>query len=178
LVIAKTELAHQGLSQQFKARQVEKRYLALVHGEMAAGAGRIEAPIGRREHDRKRMGVRREGGREARTRFRVLRRLPGMTLVELDLETGRTHQIRVHLAHIHHPVVGDQAYGGRQERREAALHERWVARQMLHAWRLGFRHPRTGIWQEFTAPIPEDFRQAAGVTEEMVRQWDSRAVER
>jgi 23S rRNA pseudouridine1911/1915/1917 synthase len=172
LVIAKTELAHLGLSQQFKTRQVEKRYLALVHGEMAAAAGRIEAPIGRHAHNRKRMDVRREGGREARTCFRVLRRLPGMTLVELDLETGRTHQIRVHLAHIRHPVVGDQVYGGRQERREAGLHARWVSRQMLHAWRLGFRHPRTGIWLEFTAPIPEDFRQAAGVTEVMMRQWD------
>jgi 23S rRNA pseudouridine1911/1915/1917 synthase len=177
LVVAKTELAQQALSQQFKARQVEKRYLALVHGEMAAGAGRIEAPIGRREHDRKRMGVRREGGREARTRFRVLRRLPGMTLVGVDLETGRTHQIRVHLAHIHHPVVGDQVYGGRQERREAALRERWVSRQMLHAWRLGFRHPRTGIWQEFTAPIPEDFRQAAGLTAEAAERWVDGTVE-
>lgn len=171
LVIAKTELAHQALSQQFKARQVEKRYLALVHGEMAAGTGRIEAPIGRDAHDRKRMGVRRDGGREARTRFRVLRRLPGMSLVELDLETGRTHQIRVHLAHIHHPVVGDRVYGGRQERRDAALRERGVPRQMLHAWRLGFRHPRTGIWRDFAAPIPEDFREAAGVTAEDVDRW-------
>jgi len=171
LVIAKTDLAHQALSQQFKARQVEKCYLALVHGEMAAGTGRIEAPIGRDAHDRKRMGVRRDGGREARTRYRVLRRLPGMSLVVLDLETGRTHQIRVHLAHIHHPVVGDRVYGGRQERREAALRERGVSRQMLHAWRLGFRHPRTGAWQEFTAPIPEDFRQAAGLTAEDVERW-------
>ena len=171
LVIAKTDLAHQALSQQFKARQVEKRYLALVHGEMAAGTGRIEAPIGRDAHDRKRMGVRRDGGREARTRYRVLRRLPGMSLVVLDLETGRTHQIRVHLAHIHHPVVGDRVYGGRQERREAALRERGVSRQMLHAWRLGFRHPRTGAWQEFTAPIPDDFRQAAGLTAEDVERW-------
>jgi len=171
LVIAKTDAAHQALSQQFRARQIQKRYLALVHGQLAAEAGRIEAPIGRREHDRKRMGVRREGGREARTRFRVLRRLPGMTLVELDLETGRTHQIRVHLAHIHHPVVGDHVYGGRRESRQAAERENWAPRQMLHAWRLGFRHPATGLWLEFIAPIPEDLRQVAGVTEEMVRQW-------
>jgi len=177
LVIAKTDLAHQALSQQFKARQVQKRYLALVHGEMAVGAGRIEAPIGRREHDRKRMGVRREGGREARTHFRVLRRLPGMTLVELNLETGRTHQIRVHLAHIHHPVVGDQVYGGRRERRQAAGSEDRAPRQMLHAWRLGFRHPRTGLWLEFLAPIPEDFRQASGVTDEMARRWSGGSVD-
>ena len=175
LVIAKTELAHQGLSQQFRARQIQKRYLALVHGEVAAGAGRIEVPIGRREHDRKRMGVRREGGREARTRFRVLRRVAGMTLVELDLETGRTHQIRVHLAHIHHPVVGDRVYGGRRERRQGAEREPRAPRQMLHAWRLGFRHPATGLWLEFTAPIPEDFRQAAGVTPSDVEQWSSGA---
>jgi 23S rRNA pseudouridine1911/1915/1917 synthase len=176
LVIAKSDAAHQALSQQFKARQVQKRYLALVHGQMAEPAGRIEAPIGRRAHDRKRMGVRREGGREARTRFRVLRRLPGLTLVELDLETGRTHQIRVHLAHIHHPVVGDQVYGGRRERRQAAGQEDWAPRQMLHAWRLAFRHPVTGLWLEFIAPLPADFRQAAGVTEEMLRQWIGESV--
>jgi 23S rRNA pseudouridine1911/1915/1917 synthase len=156
LVVAKSELAHQSLSAQFKGRIVRKRYLALVHGEMRGEAGRIEAAIGRREHDRKRMGVRTEGGREARTAYRVVRRLPAMTLVELGLETGRTHQIRVHLAHIGHPVIGDQTYGGRREHRARA------ERQMLHAWRLGFRHPRTGAWLEFTAPVPEDFRERSG----------------
>ena len=159
LVVAKTDVAHQSLSRQFKSRQVRKTYLALVHGDVRREAGRIEAAIGRREHDRKRMGVRADGGREARTTYRVLRRLPGMTLLELGLETGRTHQIRVHLAHIGHPVIGDQAYGGRRERR----HEGAPGRQLLHAWRLGFHHPRTGAWLEFTAPIPEDFLQVSGM---------------
>ena len=162
LVVAKTEAAHQSLSRQFKGRLVKKRYLALVHGEIRQESGRIEAAIGRREHDRKRMGVRREGGREARTAYRVVRRLPGMTVLEVDLETGRTHQIRVHLAHIGHPVVGDQVYGGRRERRRAASGLLPADRQMLHAWRLGFHHPRTGAWLEVTAPLPEDFLQLTG----------------
>ncbi len=162
LVVAKTEAAHHSLSRQFKARLVKKRYLALVHGDVRQDSGRIEAAIGRREHDRKRMGVRREGGREARTAYRVVRRLAGMSVMELDLETGRTHQIRVHLAHIGHPVVGDQVYGGRRERRRAASGVLHADRQMLHAWRLGFHHPRTGAWLEVTAPVPEDFLRLSG----------------
>jgi len=162
LVVAKTETAHQALSRQFKGRLVKKRYLALVHGEVRQDSGRIEAAIGRREHDRKRMGVRREGGREARTAYRVVRRLSAMTLLELDLETGRTHQIRVHLSHINHPVVGDQVYGGRREQRRAASAVLRADRQMLHAWQLGFHHPRTGAWIEVTAPIPEDFLRLSG----------------
>jgi 23S rRNA pseudouridine1911/1915/1917 synthase len=154
MVVAKTEEAHRALSQDFKSRRVQKRYLALVHGEMAQPAGTIEAPIGRREHDRQRMGVR-EGGRDARTRYRVIQRRPGRTLVELLPETGRTHQLRVHLAHIGHPVVGDLTYGGRRERR-AAGRQGAVERQMLHAWRLGFHHPVRGLWMEFTAPVPAD----------------------
>jgi len=92
----------------------------------------------------------------------VLRRLPGMTVLTLDLETGRTHQIRVHLAHIGHPVVGDQVYGGQRERRRGASDEPRADRQMLHAWRLAFHHPTNGAWVEFTAPVPEDFRRLAG----------------
>ncbi|MGE5850008.1 MAG: RluA family pseudouridine synthase [Candidatus Methylomirabilota bacterium] len=162
LVVAKTEAAHQSLSRQFKGRLVKKRYLALVYGEVRQESGRIEAAIGRREHDRKRMGVRREGGREARTAYRVVRRLPDMTVLEVDLETGRTHQIRVHLAHIGHPVVGDRVYGGRQERRRAASGLFPADRQMLHAWRLGFHHPMTGAWLEIVAPIPEDILRLSG----------------
>jgi 23S rRNA pseudouridine1911/1915/1917 synthase len=154
MVVAKTEDAHRALSQDFKSRRVQKRYLALVHGEMTQPVGAIEAPIGRREHDRQRMGVR-EGGRDARTRYRVIRRMPGRTLVELLPETGRTHQLRVHLAHVGHPVVGDLTYGGRRERR-AGGRQGAVERQMLHAWRLGFHHPVRGLWMEFTAPVPAD----------------------
>jgi 23S rRNA pseudouridine1911/1915/1917 synthase len=162
LVVAKSETAHQSLSAQFKGRVVRKRYLALVYGEIRGEAGRIEAAIGRSDHDRKRMGVRIAGGREARTAYRVVRRLSGMTLVDLGLETGRTHQIRVHLAHIGHPVVGDQTYGGRRERQPSAPGTPRADRQMLHAWRLGFRHPRTDHWLEFTAPVPADFRECVG----------------
>ncbi|OGB92079.1 MAG: pseudouridine synthase, partial [candidate division NC10 bacterium RIFCSPLOWO2_02_FULL_66_22] len=142
LVVAKTEAAHQSLSRQFKERVVKKQYLALVHGEVRQDSGRIEAAIGRREHDRKRMGVREHGGRQARTAYQVIRRLPGMTVLGLDLETGRTHQIRVHLSHIGHPVVGDQVYGGRRERSRSPVPGPRARRQMLHAWRLGFHHPR------------------------------------
>jgi 23S rRNA pseudouridine1911/1915/1917 synthase len=162
MVIAKSDPAQVSLSAQFKNRVVRKRYLALVHGVMRHEAGRIDAAIGRRERDRKRMGVRARGGREACTTYRVLRRLPDMTLIEAGLETGRTHQIRVHLAHIGHPVVGDATYGGRRERRFAGSDAVRAERQMLHAWRLGFRHPRTDAWMEFTAPVPTDFRTVAG----------------
>jgi 23S rRNA pseudouridine1911/1915/1917 synthase len=164
MVVAKSEVAHASLSGQFKGRVVRKRYVALVCGAVESEAGRIEAAIGRRENDRKRMGVRTRGGREARTAYRVLRRLPGMTLIEAGLETGRTHQIRVHLAHIGHPVVGDAVYGGRRGRHPAAPDGSRAGRQMLHAWRLGFRHPRTDAWLEFTAPIPEDLRTLAGLS--------------
>jgi 23S rRNA pseudouridine1911/1915/1917 synthase len=157
MVVAKSEAAHQSLTDQFKGRVVRKHYLALVHGEVRQETGRIEAAIGRRENDRQRMGVRSRGGREARTAYRVLGRLTGMTLLDLSLETGRTHQIRVHLAHIGHPVVGDQVYGGRRERRLGSSGDARAERQLLHAWRLAFRHPRTDAWLEFTAPIPEDF---------------------
>jgi len=162
LVVAKTEAAHLSLSRQFKARVVKKQYLALVHGAVPRESGQIDAAIGRREHDRKRMGVRLRNGRTARTAYHVLRRWPNMTLVALDLETGRTHQIRVHLAHIGHAVVGDQVYGGRRQRRQDSLDGPHADRQMLHAWRLAFHHPNTGAWIGFTAPVPEDFLRLAG----------------
>ena len=162
MVVAKTDAAHQALSSQFKGRVVRKRYLALARGRLARDSGTIEAPIGRQVRDRKRMGVRQEGGREARTGYRVLAQLHEMALVELRLETGRTHQIRVHLAHLGHPVVGDRVYGGRRERHAQAAEES-AERQMLHAWRLGFRHPRTGAWLEFAAPPPADFLRVAGI---------------
>lgn len=166
MVVAKTHEAHQSLSRQFKGRRVLKRYLAVVHGEMREDRGEIAAPIGRREGERKRMGVQTRKGREALTRYRVLRRLAGFSIVELELLTGRTHQVRVHLSHAGHPVVGDPVYGGRRERRfrrsQAASHQPTAisrvrpARQLLHAWRLGFTHPTTSEWREFEAPPPAD----------------------
>lgn len=172
MVVAKSEAAHASLSAQFKDRVVRKSYVALVCGVMRNDAGRIEAAIGRREHDRKRMGVKGRGGRAARTVYRVLRRLPEMTLVELGLETGRTHQIRVHLAHIGHPVVGDEVYGGRRARRGGSGGAS-ASRQLLHSWRLGFRHPVRGDWLEFTAPIPEDILAVADLDPEQGQGVDA-----
>ncbi len=155
LVVAKSEFAHQILTRQFETRQVKKTYLALVHGSVRAGRGKITLPIGRHERERKRMGVRTKKGREAETAYQVLRSAPECSLVQVVPTTGRTHQIRVHLAAIGHPVVGDKVYGGRRQRKS-----QWkVARQLLHAWKLAFTHPRTGALVEGAAPLPRDLRE-------------------
>lgn len=155
LVVAKTEKAHHILTRQFQARQVKKIYVALVHGSVRTGQRRITLPIGRHEKERKRMGVRTRKGRETETTFRVLRSATRCSLVEVIPTTGRTHQIRVHMAAIGHPVVGDKLYGGRRERKS-----RWkVPRHLLHAWKLAFPHPRTGTWVNTTAPLPPDFER-------------------
>ncbi len=162
MVVAKTDAAMRSLAGQFKGRRVKKTYLALVHGEVKQTEGRIAAAIGRHERDRKRMGVRTRKGREAVTTYRVMKRLDGFTLLQLHPETGRTHQIRVHLSAMGHPVVGDKVYGGRRERKVAVSGQRSAVsmaaeRQLLHAWKLGFFHPRTNEWMEFEAPLPADF---------------------
>ena len=150
MVIAKTPQSHAALAEQMKAHETVKRYLALVEGQMSASEGVIEAPIGRDPRNRQRMAVvsLAAGGREARTRFRVLRQIRGRTYLELQLETGRTHQIRVHLAAIHHPVVGDTVYGRPQPPQPR--------RQFLHAAHLEFAHPTTGAMMAFDAPLPPD----------------------
>lgn len=151
LVVAKNDVAHQSLAKQFAGREVSKIYLALVAGKFARLSGVIEAPIGRHPVQRKKMTVlSAERGRAAKTGYRVLRELPEGTLVECTLHTGRTHQIRVHLKHLGHPLLGDEVYGRRGS----------FARQMLHAWRLGFAHPRTGKHLNFESPIPPDFVEA------------------
>ena len=151
LVAAKNDMAHQALAKQFAGREVTKIYLALVAGKLARKSGVIEAPIGRHPVQRKKMTVLPVGhGRAAKTSYRVLRELPAGTLVECILHTGRTHQIRVHLKHLGHPVLGDEVYGKRAG----------FARQMLHAWRLGFAHPRTQERMNFESPIPPDFVEA------------------
>ena len=153
LVAAKNDLAHQSLVEQFAGREVVKIYLAIASGRFARKQGIVDAPIGRHRVHRQKMAVARENeGREARTSWRVLEELPAGTLVECTLHTGRTHQIRVHLKHLGHPLLGDSVYG-----KPAGFD-----RQMLHAWKLGFTHPRTGKRIDCTAPVPEDFR-AAGV---------------
>lgn len=152
IIVAKNDAAHLSLARQLKDRQVEKTYLALVEGRVEPGEGVIDAPIGRHPRHRKKMAVV-AAGREARTRYRVLREVDGRSLVEARPETGRTHQIRVHFASIGHPIVGDPVYGrgGREPP---------VRRQFLHAQRLAFRHPRTGEWLELGAPLAEDLRAA------------------
>lgn len=148
LVVAKTDDAYRSLAAQVRSRTVTRVYLALVRGAVRKESGTIAAPIGRHPTHRTRMAVV-PHGRPAVTHFSVLERLAGWTLLECRLETGRTHQIRVHLLHIGHPIVGDPVYGGA---RAAEIH-----RQALHAVRLAFTHPRTGARVAYAAPLPEDF---------------------
>ena len=161
LVVAKSDAAHWGLAAQFKRHEVKKTYQALVYGDPEAEGGRIEAAVGRHPTDRKRMSTRSRRGREAISVWRVRERFGPAALLEVDIETGRTHQIRVHLTALGHPVVGDPVYGGAGRFRDigdAAVRARVKAmeRQALHAWRLSFTHPVTGEAMRFTSPLPED----------------------
>ena len=162
MVVAKTDAAMASLAAQFKGRRVKKTYLALVHGEVKQTEARIATEIGRHDRDRKRMAVRTKKGREAVTTYRVMKRLDGFTLLQVHPETGRTHQVRVHLSAMGHAVVGDKVYGGRREK-TLTVHSRRLTvgvtaeRQLLHAWKLGLFHPRTNNWMEFEAPLPADF---------------------
>jgi 23S rRNA pseudouridine1911/1915/1917 synthase len=147
LVVAKTQAAQQDLVRQLQARTVKRTYLAIARGKVAVG-GTVDAPIGRHPVHRTRMAIV-PGGKPAVTHYKVRERFGAHTLLECELETGRTHQIRVHLASIGHPLEGDPVYGGRGAKR--------LPRQALHAWKLGFVHPRTGTPVRFEAPPPGDF---------------------
>ena len=146
MVVAKNQQAHQALSEDLKARRVTKGYLALATGSVTSVKGQIDAPIARDPRQRKRMAVV-VGGRESRTSYRVIERMGNHTLLELYLETGRTHQIRVHLAYIGHPIFGDAVYGKRDP---------LLARHFLHAYHLGFQHPIEGGRVEFHSPLPDE----------------------
>ncbi len=160
LVVAKNDETHVALSNQFAGRTVEKIYLAIVCGVMPRDAGTIRAAIARHPSHRKRMAVRDENmGRPAQTGYRVIERLQEATLVEAQLHTGRTHQIRVHFQHLGHPVAGDATYGPRQTKRLAELTRYLAPRVLLHAYKLGFTHPTTGERLNFTAPWPSDFEE-------------------
>jgi len=152
LLVARTPAVQQALRRQFKARTVDKAYLALVHGSPRLDRARIDSPIGRDERERKRMAVVSEGGREAVTEYEVLERLPGYSLLEVHPKTGRTHQIRVHLAAIGHPVAGDPLYGPRRERLP-------LNRLFLVAARLSFIHPISGEEVTFSVPLPAELER-------------------
>jgi len=154
MVVARTEAVQRALSAAFAERTVRKTYIACVHGWPEDASGHVDAPIGRARNARTKMAVR-AGGRQAYTGWTVERRLPRHALLRCQPRTGRTHQIRVHLQHLGHPVVGDPLYG-----RHDAPGEDLAPRLLLHAFGLGFRHPRTGEDVHFEAPLPQDFQTA------------------
>ena len=158
LVVARNDAAHWRLAEQFRARRVEKTYIALVHGSLEREAGSIGLPIARDPRRRTRMTARGRAGREARTDWRVLARLDGFTLVEAALRTGRTHQIRVHFSALRHPIVGDTLYGAPRYARAGRQMLPPLGRNFLHAVRIGFIHPRRGEPVEVGAPLPAELR--------------------
>jgi 23S rRNA pseudouridine1911/1915/1917 synthase len=159
LVVAKTEASLENLADQFRDRTVFKSYIALVHGRVEAGTRRIDQPIARDPSNRTRMAVVR-GGRSSLSLYRTRRQYQRFTLLDVELKTGRTHQIRVHLAWLKHPVVGDEVYGAGRDNtiRDPGLraHIRKMGRQFLHAEQLGFLHPETATRMQFTAPLPPE----------------------
>ncbi len=156
LVVAKNDGAHRSLSEQIATHSAYRRYMALVVGSPREDAGTVDAPIGRHPIDRKRMAIVRDGqARDAVTHWTVKERFHGISLVECKLETGRTHQIRVHMSSIGHPVLGDGVYGG-DKCRASKEHAKYICGQCLHAYRLELDHPRTGERMTFEAPLPSD----------------------
>ncbi|RKU19758.1 RNA pseudouridine synthase [Candidatus Poribacteria bacterium] len=165
LVVAKTDVVHRGLSTQFERHSITRQYVAIVCGVPAETTGAIDARIARSRRDRRRMTTVETDGRHAVTHYEILEQYPQFALVQLTLETGRLHQIRVHLQHIGHPVVGDAVYGGEQralnDADTAALKQALaqLKRQALHACLLGFEHPATGETLTFSAPMPKDMQR-------------------
>ncbi len=151
LMVAKNDLSHESLVQQLVDKSVTRKYKAIVHGVIAHNHGTIDAPIGRDKRDRQSMTVTDENSKEAVTHFNVLERYKDFTFIECQLETGRTHQIRVHMKYIGYPLAGDPKYGPKKTLS--------IGGQALHAGILGFRHPRTDEYLEFEAPLPEEFKQ-------------------
>ena len=159
MVIALNDKAYYNLIEQFKHRTINRKYIALVYGNLREDEGEIALKIGRSESDRKKMSTRVRKGKEAVTRWKVLKRFGNATLVEARLGTGRTHQIRVHFASIGHPLLGDRTYGKKVEIEAKTRKIILFPRQMLHAELLGFTHPATGAYLEFSSPVPEDMAE-------------------
>lgn len=160
LVVAKNDLSHERLVQQFQSRKVHRIYKALVHGEFLVNQGRIESELGRHPTDRKRFASV-KGGKWSATRYKVLKSAQQMSYLELKLETGRTHQIRVHMSEKGHPLVGDNLYGASKKVRSIKSKEtqdevRGLSRFLLHAEQLGFEHPQNGQWMQFEKGWPEE----------------------
>jgi len=177
LVVAKNDRAHQSLANQFKEHTVKRLYVALIFGSPRQDTGRIEEAIGRHPVDRKKMSGKARHGKRAVTHWKVLARYGSITMVRLRLETGRTHQIRVHLSEAGFPLVGDEVYGGGSRLAnipDTALRKliRDLNRQALHAMTLGFIHPAGGDYREFTVDIPEDMARIIGYLEELMPQAD------
>lgn len=152
LIVCKNDMAHNSISQQLKEHSITRRYAAIVHGVLKDDEGTINAPIGRHPIDRKKMSINEKNGRDAITHYRVLERFRQYTYIECQLETGRTHQIRVHMASTGHPLLGDSVYG-------PAKCPFRLNGQTLHAGVLGIIHPRTGEYMEFSAPLPDYFEE-------------------
>src|SRR3546814_445020 len=160
LVVAKTDKAHEGLATQFAAHSIDRRYYAIVSGRPSPLSGSVNAWIGRSSHDRKKMAAQHEGrGKHAITHYEVREILNDAALIECRLETGRTHQVRVHMAHIGHALLGDPAYGRARKTHRPLLEKLGFQRQALHAARLGFIHPVNSVAMAFTSEIPADMQE-------------------
>ncbi|MGN0180044.1 MAG: RluA family pseudouridine synthase [Monoglobaceae bacterium] len=159
LLVAKCDAAHTGLAEQIKEHSLTRAYLALVHGGFSEDSGTIDLPIGRHRADRKKMTVTYENSRSAVTHYRVLEKLGRYSFIECILETGRTHQIRVHMSHMGHPIVGDKTYGAKKE-------EFSLDGQLLHAYKIGFVHPIYKEYMEFTSELPPYYKKVLYILRE------------
>lgn len=152
IIICKNDASHNAIAELLKTHDITRKYRAIVYGDIAEDSGTVDAPIGRHPNDRKKMAINEKNGKHAVTHYRVLERFGKYTYIECQLETGRTHQIRVHMASIGHPLLGDEVYAGRKSPFK-------LEGQVLHAMTIGFKHPRSGEYIEFEAPLPQYFEK-------------------